>query len=60
MSVDEVEANILERGPTRAKRPRSAVTSGRKLFVEGNPNSAWSRRAATTFMTSVAAKAAMR
>jgi len=29
----------------RAKRrPRSAVTSGRKLFVEGNPNSAWSRR----------------
>jgi hypothetical protein len=44
MSVGEVEANILERGPTRAKRPRSAVTSGRKLFVEGNPNSAWSRR----------------
>jgi hypothetical protein len=26
------------------KRPRSAVTSGRKQFVEGNPNSAWSRR----------------
>jgi len=26
------------------KRPRSAVTSGRKLFVQGNPNSAWSRR----------------
>jgi hypothetical protein len=25
-------------------RPRSAVTSGRKLFVEGDPNSAWSRR----------------
>ena len=30
--------------PARAKRPRSAVTSGRKLFVEGDPNSAWSRR----------------
>jgi hypothetical protein len=44
MSVSEVEANILERGPTRAKRPRSAVTSGRRMFVEGNPNSAWSRR----------------
>jgi hypothetical protein len=29
----------------RAKRrPRSAVTSGRKLFVSGNPNSAWARR----------------
>jgi hypothetical protein len=28
----------------RAKRPRSAVTSGRKLFVEGDPNSAWARR----------------
>src|SRR5262249_49418139 len=29
---------------TEKKRPRSAVTSGRKLFVEGDPNSAWSRR----------------
>jgi hypothetical protein len=28
----------------RERRPRSAVTSGRKLFVAGNPNSAWSRR----------------
>jgi hypothetical protein len=26
------------------KRPRSAITSGRKLFVQGDPNSAWSRR----------------
>jgi hypothetical protein len=26
------------------RRPRSAVTSGRKLFVAGDPNSAWSRR----------------
>jgi hypothetical protein len=26
------------------RRPRSAVTSGRKLFVAGDPNSAWARR----------------
>jgi hypothetical protein len=26
------------------RRPRSAVTSGRKLLIEGDPNSAWSRR----------------
>jgi hypothetical protein len=25
-------------------RPRSAITSGRQLFVNGDPNSAWSRR----------------
>jgi hypothetical protein len=36
--------NARRRTPSRAKRPRSAVTSGRKLFVEGDPNSAWSRR----------------
>jgi hypothetical protein len=30
---------------SEAQRPRSAVTSGRKLFVDaGDPNSAWSRR----------------
>jgi hypothetical protein len=29
---------------SRAKRPRSAITSGRQLFIEGDPNSAWSRR----------------
>src|SRR5262245_19012714 len=28
----------------RKKRKASAVTSGRKLFVKGDPNSAWSRR----------------
>lgn len=28
----------------KAKRPRSAVTSGRYLFVDGNSNTAWSRR----------------
>jgi hypothetical protein len=30
--------------PSRGKRPRSAVTSGRRLFVNGDPNSLWSRR----------------
>jgi hypothetical protein len=45
MSMSEAEANIVEREQARPKRrPRSAVTSGRKLFVAGNPNSAWSRR----------------
>jgi len=29
---------------TEKKRPRSAVTSGRKLLIGGDPNSAWSRR----------------
>jgi hypothetical protein len=40
MSVSEG----TEERPSRGKRPRSAITSGRKLFVEGNSNSAWSRR----------------
>jgi hypothetical protein len=44
MSVSEAATDVEERASTRAKRPRSAVTSGRKLFVEGDPNSAWSRR----------------
>ena len=30
--------------PARAKRPRSAVTSGRRLLIGGDPNSAWARR----------------
>jgi hypothetical protein len=33
-----------KRSVTRATRPRSAVTSGRQLFIEGDPHSAWSRR----------------
>ena len=28
----------------KAKRPRSAITSGRELFIDGDSNSAWSRR----------------
>jgi hypothetical protein len=34
----------MSRSLSHSRRPRSAVTSGRQLFVEGNPNSAWSRR----------------
>lgn len=29
---------------SRATKPRSSITSGRALFVDGDPNSAWSRR----------------
>jgi hypothetical protein len=48
LSAREVRTGRRQRAPTRvseAMRPRSAVTSGRKLFVDsGNPNTAWSRR----------------
>jgi hypothetical protein len=44
MSVSEAETVQHKRTPSRAKRPRSAVTSGRQMFVQGDPNSAWSRR----------------
>jgi hypothetical protein len=45
MSVSEAEIDPLEPGSVRPKRrPRSAITSGRQLFVGGDPNSAWSRR----------------
>jgi hypothetical protein len=44
MSVSEAETVQHKRQPSRAKRPRSAVTSGRQMFIEGDPNSAWSRR----------------
>src|SRR5262245_37638637 len=42
--ASEGPANGRRRSPLRASRPRSAITSGRQLFVDGNPNSAWSRR----------------
>jgi len=45
MGAAEVETNPTERRRTsRSKRPRSAVTSGRQLFVQGDSNSAWARR----------------
>jgi hypothetical protein len=43
MNVSEAEIDLPERARTK-RRPRSAVTSGRQLFIRGNPNSAWSRR----------------
>jgi hypothetical protein len=45
MNGEQSHANANARSGTRSKRrPRSAVTSGRVLLAEGNPNSAWSRR----------------
>src|SRR4051794_8381455 len=45
MSVNEATAGDTARATARAKRPGSAVTSGRKLFFEGaDPNSEFSRR----------------
>src|SRR5262245_32838740 len=44
MSESGVHTASQDRPPGARKRPRSAITSGRKLFVTGNPNSAWSRR----------------
>src|SRR6516225_4003882 len=42
MRANEAEVSVLERRVKR--RPRSAITSGRQLFVQGDPNSAWARR----------------
>jgi hypothetical protein len=44
MSAVETATKVEGRSPTRTKRPRSAVTSGRKVFVVGDSNSAWARR----------------
>jgi len=45
MSVSEAATGDQERAAARAKRPASAITSGRKLFFEGaDPNSEFSRR----------------
>jgi hypothetical protein len=46
MSVIEHQPDVGQ-GPLTnrpRRRPRSAVTSGRKQFVAGNPKSAWARR----------------
>jgi hypothetical protein len=42
MSMTEINGH--RRAPSRQKRPRSAVTSGRELFIGGDSKSAWSRR----------------
>ena len=44
VNASVVPISVRQRTPWRAKRPRSAVTSGRQLFVNGDANSAWSRR----------------
>jgi hypothetical protein len=44
VSAVEAASNTKDRKPPRAKRPRSAVTSGRRAFILGDPNSAWARR----------------
>jgi len=44
VSATEAATNVEGRSPARAKRPRSAVTSGRRVFVTGDSNSAWARR----------------
>jgi hypothetical protein len=44
MEMNQTMASERERPHARAKRPRSAVTSGRKLLMQGDPNSAWARR----------------
>jgi hypothetical protein len=44
VNASVVPIKAQRRVPSRAKRPRSAVTSGRQLFVDGDANSAWSRR----------------
>src|SRR3974377_2078342 len=44
MSVIEDHLDAGQSPRTRRRRPRSAVTCGRKQFVAGNPNSAWARR----------------
>jgi hypothetical protein len=53
MSVNEAQSNNHQgppvrpkhrRAQSRAMRPRSAITSGRELFADGDSRSAWSRR----------------
>jgi hypothetical protein len=54
LMMDSSQANVTgvqpplssarRRAPSRSIRPRSAVTSGRQMFYDGDENSAWSRR----------------
>jgi len=45
-ATTETDAVSTQNPPARPKkrRPRSAITSGRRLFIEGDPSSPWSRR----------------
>ena len=40
----QVAIKTSRRAPSKQKRPRSAITSGRAMFIDGDPKSAWSRR----------------
>jgi hypothetical protein len=42
--MTETDGMQVNGGTARARRPRSAVTSGRVLLLGGNPNGAWARR----------------
>jgi hypothetical protein len=44
VSAFGAETIVPDHPRVRVKRPRSAVTSGRKAFIAGDPNSAWARR----------------
>jgi hypothetical protein len=44
LSASEDDVNTRKRALVRASRPRSAITSGRQLFIDGDPSSPWSRR----------------
>jgi hypothetical protein len=44
MSATQLVSAADKGAQARNKRPRSAVTSGRRQFVNGDPNSAWARR----------------
>jgi hypothetical protein len=44
LGATEPLTNASQRKRARVNRPRSAVTSGRTLFIGGDPNSAWARR----------------
>jgi hypothetical protein len=43
-NASEALPNASQRKRARVNRPRSAITSGRTLFIGGDPNSAWARR----------------
>ena len=44
MTVEANPGSRVNAVAARVRRPRSAVTSGRKLLIGGDPNGAWSRR----------------
>lgn len=53
-SVSRITAGRQKRAGSRSRRPRSAVTSGRQLFIDGDPNSAWTRRWTDLYLDHIA------